>query len=85
MTYGPHPIPPHAPLKPCPFCGREGKVEAHRWSRDQPVRYQVGCWIEDDPLLHRPPWDDCFGPLSDESEDLDELVRRWNRRDRGTG
>jgi hypothetical protein len=58
-------------------------VSAHRSAPDQPVRYQVGCWSDDDPRSHQPHWDDCFGPLSDASEDLDGLVVKWNRRARG--
>jgi hypothetical protein len=80
VTYGAHPIPDHAELKPCPFCGRQASVSAHEAAPDQPVRYQVGCWVEDDGSWGIAFWTDCFGPLSDYSEDLDELVRLWNRR-----
>jgi hypothetical protein len=79
VTYGFHPVPDHAPLKPCPFCGREAKVIGYRNAPDQPVRYQVGCWVEDDHSFFSHPWDDCFGPLSSHEADLDEIVRRWNQ------
>ncbi len=76
-------IPDHAPLRPCPFCGRAASVAAHRAATDQPVRYSVGCWEEPSPSARTPHWNDCLGLQNDWMTDLGEAVRLWNRRDQG--
>jgi hypothetical protein len=77
------PIPDHALLEPCPFCGRPASVVAHRAAQDQPVIYSVGCWRDLSPSAKEPFWEDCLGPQSDWTTDLDKMVRLWNRRGRG--
>ena len=50
MNPAPHSIPNHAPLKPCPFCGRPASVAAHQVAPDQKVIYSVGCFKDPDPF-----------------------------------
>ncbi len=78
-----HPLPPlpdHAPLAPCPFCGRPGAAVSHRAAPNVPVTYSVGCWRDLSPFAREPSWEDCLGPQTDWTPDLDRAVALWNRR-----
>lgn len=75
-----HSIPDHAPLQPCPFCGRGASVGAHQAAPDQKVIYSVGCFRDPDPFARQPFWDDCLGPQSSPTVYVDEAARLWNCR-----
>ncbi len=83
MSPSPLSIPDHAPLQPCPFCGRAASVVAHQVASDQKVIYSVGCFKDPSPFARQPFWDDYLGPQSSYTVHMDEAVMLWNRRERG--
>ena len=78
----PVPIPDHAPLKPCPFCGREASATPHRATPKSPIQWSVGCWQQADPFSRAAHWDDCPGPTTLWIS-LERAVEQWNRRAQG--
>ena len=75
----PVPIPDHAPLKPCPFCGRDASATPYRATSTSPVQWSVGCWQQADPFSRAAHWEDCPGPTTLWIS-LERAVEQWNRR-----
>ena len=73
------PIPDHAPLLGCPFCGRPALVTPQRDITSGRMLYSVGCGQEPDPLPTLPHWEDCLSPTTLWMA-LEQAVEQWNRR-----
>lgn len=54
-------IPEHAPLKPCPFCGREASATRHQAMPTSPVQWSVGCWQDPNHFSREAHCEDCLG------------------------